>query len=132
MKRQNKLILIILLTCVIASLSIVHANMQEQTVHNESILHGKTVVDSNVIYHSNYKDIITVKMLPSCSRHTPNDYYYSTHSWIDECPYCGGHLLINPKGVPEGELTCVDCGSDWCGVDGFEKYSWSHMHLTRA
>ena len=52
-------------------------------------------------------------------------YRYTWHyrAWEDYCPACGHHdcLLMNPKGVPESELTCSVCGADYCGVTGWDK-----------
>ena len=50
-------------------------------------------------------------------------YRWYHREWVDYCPACGHYdcLLINPKGVPEGELTCSRCGADYCGVTGLDK-----------
>ena len=59
-------------------------------------------------------------------------WYYRT--FIDYCPNCHRYnaLLKNPKGVPENEYTCKFCDSDYDGVVGKEKYSWSNVYLRRA
>jgi hypothetical protein len=46
------------------------------------------------------------------------------YSWENYCPLCGayGTLAINPKGVPEGEITCLFCGADYDGCTGFDKW----------
>lgn len=50
-------------------------------------------------------------------------YQWTFEEWFDYCPACGHYdcLLINPKGVPESELTCSRCGADYCGVTGLDK-----------
>ena len=69
---------------------------------------------------------------PSVRCGYPYKWYYRT--FIDYCPNCHHYncLLKNPKGVPENEYTCRYCDSDFDGVVGKEKYSWSHVYLTRA
>lgn len=59
-------------------------------------------------------------------------WYYRT--FIDYCPNCHHYnaLLKNPKRVPENEYTCKYCDSDFDGVIGKEKYSWSNVYLRRA
>ena len=59
-------------------------------------------------------------------------WYYRT--FIDYCPNCHHYncLLKNPKGVPENEYTCKYCDSDFDGVVGKEKYSWSNVYLRSA
>lgn len=58
---------------------------------------------------------------PSVSSQYSYRWYYRV--WVDYCPACGHYdcLLINPKGVPESELTCSVCGADYCGVTGLDK-----------
>lgn len=56
-------------------------------------------------------------------------YKLSKHTWKNECPLCvkishkkkPGKLAWNPKGVPEGELTCKQCGADFDAVTGKDK-----------
>lgn len=57
-------------------------------------------------------------------------WYYRT--WINKCSYCGHHLLLNPKGVPERELTCSHCSADYDGVTGYVKNGRFNKRLTRA
>ena len=59
-------------------------------------------------------------------------WYYRT--FIDYCPNCHHYncLLKNPKCVPENEYTCAICDSDFDGVVGKEKYSWSRVYLRKA
>jgi hypothetical protein len=74
---------------------------------------------------------LTVNMMPSVS----SDYQYInyTTTWLNYCPKCGyfGTLLINPKHVHEGELTCAFCDADYCGVTGKDKLDGSDIYLTR-
>ena len=69
---------------------------------------------------------------PSVRCGYPYQWYYRT--FIDYCPNCHHYncLLKNPKGVPENEYTCAICDSDFDGVVGKEKYSWSNVYLRRA
>ena len=76
--------------------------------------------------------IIGMYAKPSCGCR----YRYTWHyrEFINYCPNCGhyGTLRKNPKMVPEKEYTCHRCSSDFCGVCGKEKYSWSKVYLRRA
>lgn len=58
---------------------------------------------------------------PSVSSGYAYRWYY--REWLDYCPACGhyGVLTVNPKGTVEGELTCVCCDADYCGVTGWDK-----------
>jgi len=69
---------------------------------------------------------------PSCGCRYSYTWHY--REFVNYCPNCGhyGTLRCNPKGVPEREYTCCRCSSDFCGVCGKEKYSWSRVYLTRA
>ena len=79
-------------------------------------------------------DTITVRAKPSCSC-SCGSYQWYTRTWKNYCPHCGrsGSLHINPKGVPEVEITCGDgrspysdgCDADYCGVCGADKASAS-------
>lgn len=56
----------------------------------------------------------------------PSGYYYGesgTYTWIDYCPLCGCHdcLSWNPKGANPGEWTCMGCGADYDGTNGYDK-----------
>lgn len=89
-------------------------------------------------------DTITVKAKPSCACHC-GSYQWYTRTWKNYCPHCGrtGSLRINPKKVPEIEITCGDghspwsdgCDADYCGVCGGDKAnrsSCSRVKLTPA
>lgn len=65
---------------------------------------------------------IKIKAKPSgCTKGIAYKWY--TKTWKDKCGYCGrvGTLQINPKGVPEREITCSHCDTDYCGVTGKSK-----------
>lgn len=64
------------------------------------------------------------------TKRLPYKWYYKT--WINKCAYCGHHLHMNPKKVPERELTCSKCGADYDGVQGREKIKGSHKYLKKA
>lgn len=58
-------------------------------------------------------------------------------TWKNQCPYqkCKNHpntLRMNPKGVPERELTCKRCGADFCGVTGWAKNGRFNRRITRG
>ena len=76
--------------------------------------------------------LISMWAKPSVRCGYPYKWYYRT--FIDYCPNCKHYnaLLKNPKGVPENEYTCRFCDSDFDGVVGKEKYSWSKVYLRRA
>ncbi len=66
--------------------------------------------------------LVTITAKPSVRSNYA--YKWFTRTWVNYCPNCKHYnvLLINPKGVPERELTCKRCSSDFCGVTGKEKY----------
>lgn len=86
---------------------------------------GILVVTDNAVEIDN----INITAKPSCGCN--NDYVWYNHTFVNMCPNCGhiNCLLDNPKNVPEHELTCSYCDSDFCGVCGKEKYSWSNVYL---
>ena len=56
-------------------------------------------------------------------------YKLTKKTWKNECTLCvpvshkkkPGKLKFNPKGTAEGELTCKQCGADFCCVSGKDK-----------
>lgn len=64
------------------------------------------------------------------TKRLPYKWYYKT--WINKCAYCGHHLHMNPKKVPERELTCSRCGADYDGVQGIVKNGKKNKRLRRA
>lgn len=76
-------------------------------------------------------NVITIKAKPSCA-YKCGSYKWYTTSFVNKCPFCGGKLSVNPKGVPERELTCKKCGADFCGVCGREKRVPYRKRLTKS
>jgi hypothetical protein len=74
------------------------------------------------------QDYVKATALCSCGL---NGYHYMTGSFENYCPQCHsyGTLKFNPKGTPEGEWTCTQCGSDYCAADGKEKMPRSNIFL---
>lgn len=74
---------------------------------------------------------ITVKTYPSKGGY---EYKLSQHTWKNYCPLCKkkGTLTFNPKGVPEGEITCSACDADYCGTSGKDKANKVRASLTPA
>ena len=75
--------------------------------------------------------ITIVDCKPSCGcshKHTKR-----TRIFVNYCPNCHRYctLLKNPKRVPEKELTCGACDSDFCGNCGKEKMNYSRKHLRK-
>ena len=90
---------------------------------------GKAISDGKI--HT-VKPVIGMYAKPSCGcRHS---YTWHYREFINYCPNCHhyGTLRKNPKCVPEKEYTCSRCSSDFCGVCGKEKYSWSRVYLSQA
>ena len=79
-------------------------------------------------------ELPTISLWAKPSVRSGYSYKWHYRTWINYCPNCHHYncLLVNPKGVPEKELTCGVCDSDFCGVTGKEKYSWSHVYLRSA
>ena len=78
--------------------------------------------------------VITIVAKPSCGcRHS---YTWHKRSFVDYCPHCHHYnCLINKhkwQSRYEQELTCKICDSDFCGVCGKTKYSWSRVYLRGA
>ena len=76
--------------------------------------------------------IIGMYAKPSCGCRYSYRWHY--RRFVNYCPNCHHYntLRKNPKGVPEREFTCARCSSDFCGVCGKEKYSWSRVYLRSA
>lgn len=74
---------------------------------------------------------ITVKTYPSKKGY---EYKLSKHTWKNYCPLCKakGTLTFNPKGTPEGEITCSACDADYCGTSGKDKAKKVRAKLTPA
>ena len=78
--------------------------------------------------------IVTITSKPSCGCNY--GYYYHTRSYIDYCPHCHHYNVLRNvhkwQARYEQELTCTNCGADYCGCCGKEKYSWSRYYLRSA
>ena len=74
---------------------------------------------------------ISMKAKPSCG--CRYSYKWRTKTFFNYCPNCHkiNSLKKNPKHVFEKEYTCKYCDSDFCGMCGKEKYSWSHKYLIK-
>lgn len=76
--------------------------------------------------YSDDKATVTVWTYPSKNGF---EYKLTKKTWKNECPLCTkisnfkkkGKLKFNPKNTDEGELTCEQCGADFCGVSGQDK-----------
>ena len=110
---------------------------------NVKVLNNDTVIgvneeDSNIVVKSSDKvhtvvpkyPVIGMYAKPSCGCRYSYKYWYY-REFINYCPNCHhyGTLCRNPKGTYEKEWTCRRCSSDFCGVCGKEKYSWSRVYL---
>ena len=109
---------------------------KEIVVNNSSYVKLKDgssyfVAKSSDKIHYKYP-VIGMYAKPSCGC----KYRYCWHyrEFVNYCPNCHhyGTLRKNPKGVPEREYTCKRCSSDFCGVCGKEKYSWSRVYLRKC
>ena len=82
----------------------------------------------------NVRKLPTISMWAKPSVRCGYAYRWYYRTFVDYCPNCGHYncLLKNPKGVPENEYTCKYCDSDFDGVVGKEKYSWSNVYLRKA
>ena len=86
---------------------------------------------------SDDKKTVTTYAYPSKSGY---DYKLTKKTWKNECPLCKkvshyktkGKLKFNPKGTAEGELTCSQCGADFCAVSGKDKNTKVRGKLTPA
>ncbi len=92
------------------------------------------VVKHNDVIHTIKPKYPTISMWAKPSVRSSYAYKWYYRTWINYCPNCHKYnsLLKNPKGVAEREYTCKYCDSDFCGVTGKEKYSWSHKYLRKA
>lgn len=76
-------------------------------------------------------DTITATGKPTCGHCSGKSPYVNfTRTYKNECPFCGGELADNPKGVADGEITCTKCDADFCTNCGYEKLSTPRKHLT--
>ena len=124
----------------------VTANQSEMNVTNCTLVNGvhydnvivnrsKNHIHSyNVVSVKPKYPIVTITAKPSCGcRHS---YIWHKRSFVDYCPHCHHYnCLVNKhkwQSRYEQELSCKFCDSDFCGVCGKTKYSWSRTYLRRA
>lgn len=117
-------ILCIGLILLIISLSTVDAVI----IPKKSVSVGKCY--KPIVHEKVVKNTISGYFKPSVRSSYSYKWYYRT--WLNKCPYCGHKLSVNPKGVPERELTCFECDADYCGVTGYSKEGNKEKRLTRA
>lgn len=90
----------------------------------------KKYTNKNVIKQKAKKLNITAK--PSCGCKYKYKWYKRTYlNWCPNCKHINC-LVKNPKRVPERELTCKYCDSDFCGNCGKEKMYHSSKYLLRV
>ena len=102
------------------------------TYYSNGITKGHNIViKTNERVHYEHP-LIGMYAKPSCGCNHKYTWHYRT--FINYCPNCHhyGTLRKNPKGVPEREYTCSRCSSDFCGVCGKEKFSWSNVYLKKG
>lgn len=91
-----------------------------------------TAVTDGKIYTD--KNTVTITSKPSCG--CRNVYRWHTRTFLDYCPNCRHYDCLTNKhkwgARYEQEISCKICDSDFCGVCGKEKYSWSHVYLKKA
>ena len=90
---------------------------------------GNFVVKSNDKIHTKYSTI-GMYAKPSCGCRYSYKYWYY-REFVNYCPNCHHYNVLckNPKCTFEREYSCARCDSDFCGVCGKEKYSWSRVYL---
>ena len=106
-------------------------------VHYDTVIVNRSknhIHSYNVVSVKPHYPVITIVAKPSCGcRHS---YTWHKRSFVDYCPHCHHYnCLVNKhkwQSRYEQELTCKYCDSDFCGVCGKTKYSWSRVYLRRA
>ena len=125
---------------------VVSANHSQMNVSNCTEISGvhydNVIVNRSKGYIGNYNvvsvkphyPVVTIVAKPSCGCN--NGYSWHKRSFVDYCPHCHNYnCLVNKhkwQSRYEQELTCKYCDSDFCGVCGKTKYSWSRVYLRRA
>ena len=104
------------------NISVIGANATSHTI----------VVNSSDKIHTKYSTI-GMYAKPSCGCRYSYKYWYYCE-FVNYCPNCHyyGTLRKNPKCTFEREYSCARCDSDFCGVCGKEKYSWSRVYLRKC
>ena len=92
------------------------------------------VKSSDLVHIKPKYPIVTITAKPSCGCN--HKYTWHKRSFVNYCPHCHHYnCLVNKhkwQSRYEQELTCKICDSDFCGVCGKTKYSWSRVYLRRA
>lgn len=67
---------------------------------------------------------VTGKNTCGCCAYPKMAYQNYTRTYVNQCPHCKqtGVLRDNPKGVPDGEITCSNCDADYCVQCGGDKW----------
>ena len=124
---------------------------QDVKVYNNVSVIGVKESDSNIVVRNNDK-IHTIKEKTKVKRKIPQyptytitskpscgcgyQYTWFTRTWINYCPNCHHWNCLGNKhkwgSRYEQEVTCFVCDSDYCGVCGKEKYSWSRVYLRKC
>ena len=124
---------------------VVSANQSQVNVTNCTLVNGvhydDVIVNRSKNHIENYNvvsvkpkyPIVTITAKPSCG--CKHSYTWHKRSFVDYCPHCHHYnCLVNKhkwQSRYEQELTCKICDSDFCGVCGKTKYSWSRVYLRR-
>ena len=125
---------------------VVSANQSQVNVTNCTLVNGvhydDVIVNRSKNHIENYNvvsvkpkyPIVTITAKPSCG--CKHSYTWHKRSFVDYCPHCHHYnCLVNKhkwQSRYEQELSCKFCDSDFCGVCGKTKYSWSRTYLRRA
>lgn len=129
-----------------STLKVLNCTMYVEPNDNGHII---TIKRSNIIYINKQKNnkrvkkakkkpkkvsTITIVSKPSCG--CKNSYKWHKRTFVNYCPHCHYYNSLYNKhkyqARYEQELTCKFCDSDFCGVCGKTKYSWSKTYLRRV
>lgn len=106
-------------------------------IHYDTVIVNRSknhIHSYNVVSVKPHYPIVSIVAKPSCGCN--HKYTWHKRSFIDYCPHCHHYnCLVNKhkwQSRYEQELSCKYCDSDFCGVCGKTKYSWSRTYLRRA
>lgn len=106
-------------------------------IHYDNVIVNRSkghIGNYNVVSVKPHYPVVTIVAKPSCG--CRNSYRWHYRTFVDYCPHCHHYnCLLNKhkwQSRYEQELTCKYCDSDFCGVCGKTKYSWSRVYLRRA